>query len=419
MTGNRARAAWGDGAGVPTRVGDGGADERYLVVEGALAFRSTEAPSGSARSFHRTHPLYATTSLRPVTLLRDRSHAAKVWLKDESERLGLPSFKILGASWAIYRALARLAGDLPPDTPSFDAMVDMAKGLGPVVLVAPTDGNHGHAVAHVARMVGLEASIFVPAATSPFRIQAIEAKGAACRVIDGGYEDTVARAARESDERHIVVSDTSWSGYDTVPRWVIEGYATIFEEIDEQLTATSGTAQVDIVVVQAGVGALCAAAVAHYRAPGRRGTPHILVVEPVGSACILRSVQAGSLLTIDGPQGSIMAGLNCGRPSEVAWPLVSEGVDSFVEIEDHWAEEAMRVLAADGVAAGETGAAGAAALLAVAEDPHLAPVADWIGLQHDPTVVVLCTEGATDPHSYRLIVGDPEPPMNHGHEGAP
>ncbi len=216
---------------------------------------------------------------------------ARVWLKFERERFGLPAFKMLGASWAAHRLL----GD-PPHAPGLE-------------LVAATDGNHGRAVARVARMSGLGATILVPRGTVAARIAAIESEGATVEVVDGSYDDAVRRSAAMAGPTRLVLSDTSWPGYEEVPRWVIEGYATIFEEMDAQ----AGGAVPDVTVVPIGVGALAAAAARHLA-----GRSRLVGVEPSAAACMLESVRAGRITEVPGPHESIMAGLNAGVPSP--WP---------------------------------------------------------------------------------------------------
>src|SRR5207244_9937283 len=142
------------------------------------------------------------------------------------------------------------------------------------------------------------------------------------------------------------------------PRTVITGYGTIFGEVDEQLAGTPP----DLVIVPMGVGALTAAVVEHYGAAAT-----IVAVEPLAAACGLRSAQAGEPVVVPGPHHSIMAGLNCGAVSPVAWPAIATGVDVFVAIGDAAAEQAMRDLAAIGVVAGESGAAALAGLRAVVD----------------------------------------------------
>lgn len=365
---------------------------------GALA---EPGPAANPRALHRLLPGYAPTPLAEARGLAVQLGLGRLWVKDESQRMGLPAFKILGAAWAAVRALERLRGQPLPRT-SLDALIAAVAPLRPLTLAAATDGNHGRAVAHVARLLGLGAQIFVPAGTAQARIDAIAGEGAQVTVVAGGYDQAVAESAALAGPRCLVISDTSWPGYEQTPRDVIDGYATIFHEIDEQL-AQQAAPQPDLVLVQVGVGALAAAVVRHYRALPH--PPRIVGAEPTRAACLLASLQAGQIVSIPEPQDSIMAGLNCGTPSLVAWPIVSAGLDLLVAIDDERAREAMRALAADGIVAGETGAAGLAGLLDLCQAAELAELRAAVGLTPGASVLVICTEGATDPVAYREIVG--------------
>ncbi|HEY5171473.1 MAG TPA: pyridoxal-phosphate dependent enzyme, partial [Acidimicrobiia bacterium] len=262
-------------------------------------------PELPSAQFHRRFPGYAPTRVVDAPALARELGLAAVSVKDESHRLGLPSFKILGASWAVYRLLVGRLGREPEWRDLDDLRVAFAP-LGRLTLVAATDGNHGRAVAHMARLLGYSARILVPAGTAAARIDAIAGEGASVTVVDGTYDDAVRAASRCAAEAVLVVSDTSWDGYTEVPRTVIDGYATIFAEIDEQLAA----APPEVVVVPMGVGALAAATAQHFAA---RAT--IVVVEPRTAACGLRSAAAGRCVDVPGPHTSIMAGLNCGTVS--------------------------------------------------------------------------------------------------------
>jgi diaminopropionate ammonia-lyase len=356
------------------------------------------APDRAALDFHRRLPGYAPSPLVDAPSLAAELGLGGVWVKDESSRLGLPSFKILGASWGVYRALDRHVGGFAPWT-NLDELGAQLAPHRPLTLAAATDGNHGRAVAHMANLLGLSARIFVPAGTATARIEGIESEGATCEVVDGTYDEAVARSAREAGERCLVISDTSWPGYEEVPRWVIEGYSTIFWEIEDQLSV-----QADVVVIQLGVGALGAAAARHFRRPELSAPPRMVGVEPELSACVLASMEAGEIVTIPGPHDSIMAGLNCGTPSLIAWPFVSGGYDAFVSVADESAREGMRALARAGVVSGETGAAGVACLLELLDHPD---ARERLGIDGTTTVLLLSTEGATDPAAYEAIVGTP------------
>jgi diaminopropionate ammonia-lyase len=354
-------------------------------------------PTQEPRAFHRRLPGYAVTPLVEAPRLAGRLGVARVLVKNESHRLELPSYKILGASWAIYREVRDVFGIDPGDWHDVAGLARALRRAGRLTLAAATDGNHGRAVAHVAALLGWASHIYVPAGTAASRIEGIASEGASVTVVDGSYDDAVARSAQDAGKRTLVISDTAWPGYERVPQRVVEGYSTIFWELEEQL---AGAQQPTVLAVQMGVGSLAAAAVLHYRT-GDRARPRIVGVEPADAACVLASARAGEVTEVPAPHRSIMAGLNCGLPSPLALPLLDAGIDDFVATADDDARWAMRELASAGVEAGESGAAGLAGLLA-AHERGLGPE---LGLTRDATVMLLCTEGATDPDAYREVVG--------------
>ena len=311
-------------------------------------------PSDEAAAFHASLPGYGPTPLHDL--------GGGVWLKDESNRLGLPAFKVLGASWAIERTLRER-----PDVHT---------------LVAASAGNHGRAVAHVAARRGLAARIFLPERSSPDRRAAIAGEGAEVVVVDGAYEEAVA-ASRAEGERDgaAEIADVGASG---PAAWVIDGYATLFAEIGAQAPDPF-----DTLVVPIGVGSLGAAA-------ARFGAQHgirVVGVEPATAACLAASLAAGEPTVVETP-GTSMAGLDCAEVSEAAWPDLRHGIDATVTVSDAEVHDAMRALAAAGLAVGDSGAAPLAALRALGDD------AAALG-----RVVLIATEGPTDPSGYAKTVG--------------
>jgi diaminopropionate ammonia-lyase len=348
----------------------------------------TEAPTASL-TYHQSWADYAPTPLREAPQTAQALGVASVWVKDESRRLGMPSFKILGASWATHLSVCRHYGLEPSDIPDLDALVTKIAGSEPVELVAATDGNHGRAVARMASKLGFTCHILVPSDMVAARIEALKSEGARVTVVDGGYDEAVAASAALADQTHLVISDTSWPGYMEVPAWVIDGYGTLTQEIRAQL-AEQGVGEPTIVGAQIGVGAFAAAMVRGFVRNSR-----VIGVEPTRADCVVAAAEAGEIVTIAEPQDSIMAGLNCGTGSPIAWPDVRSGIDTFVTVEDTDAEAAMRLLAQDGIVSGESGAAGLAGLLAFRDE---------LGLTSDDVVLVVSTEGATDPVGYARIV---------------
>ena len=363
-----------------------------------------EFPGSEAFDFHRKLPGYRQSPLIDAPGIAEALGVGKVWVKDESSRFGLPAFKFLGASWAVYRVLLERVGGAIEPWQTFDDLKERFAPLKPLTFVTATDGNHGRAVARMAHRLGFAAHIFVPREMAQARIDAIQGEGADVTIVDGSYDDAVTQAAALAADDTLVISDTAWEGYTQIPRWIMEGYTTILRELDDQLAA-AGDSRVDLVAAQMGVGGLATAVVWHYRRPPLVDRPKIVGVEPLAADAILRSAQAGRMVEAPGPHTSIMAGLCCGVPSVVAWPIIAKGIDVFVAIADEWAREAMRALARAGVVSGETGAAGLAGLLALLSGPEREQYRRLLGLTPGSRVVVISTEGATDPVAYQQIVG--------------
>ena len=358
--------------------------------------------SSEPLAFHRGLPDFAPTALRDMPRLAAELGVARVLVKDETWRAGLPAFKILGASWAAACAIHREWLGNDPSVPiAFSSLRDALARLRAALpdrrlaFVTATDGNHGRAVARAARLFGVDAQILVPAGTVPARIEAIAAEGAEVEVVDGSYDDAVARASALASRDRLIISDTSWEGYRLVPRDVIDGYATLFIEVDEQIAAAGRTAPTHV-VLQAGVGAYPAAGVRHFAG---RGT-HFVIVEPTAADCLLRSARAGRITQAPPPHDSAMAGLDCGLPSPLAWPILERLVGSYVSIGDGALPAAARALAAEGVEAGESGMAGVAGILAVARAGRLAE----LGIGPSSTLLFVVTEGVTDPEGYARLL---------------
>ena len=335
-----------------------------------------------------------------ATDLADSLGLGKVFVKDESSRLGLPAFKILGASWAVYRALEeRVGNDGFGDWETIDDLKVKLEPLRPLTLVAATDGNHGRAVARVARLLGLGAKIFVPRDMAPARREAIAGEGAEVVVVDGTYDDAVEISA---EAEGFLISDTSWPGYERIPSWVIEGYSTMLWEIEDEIERRDEQGP-DLVVVQVGVGAFAAAVARHFRSQDAPRHPKLVAVEPTRADCLFRSVSSGHLVTVPGPHDSIMAGLNCGRPSLVAWPTLRRSIDLLVCVDDEPVREAMRLGADSGIVSGETGASGLGGLLALLRAEEGEEARLGLGVSGETRVLVFNTEGATDPAAYRRV----------------
>jgi diaminopropionate ammonia-lyase len=364
--------------------------------------------NSAARSSHNNPGLFATHEYRmvdnffgsqpnllptPLHHLRGLASQIKIGdllVKDESTRFGLTSFKLLGVSYAVGRLLS--SGRL-------------AKGSA---LACATEGNHGRAVARVAAENCLESKIYVAAETTPARIGALEGEGAHVTVVDGNYDDAVRQAARDAAVYGWqIISDTSWPGYEEIPRWIMAGYTQLMTEAEEQWTPDRPP---DAVLVQAGVGGLACAVVSWLCQKYGPKRPYVIVCEPLSAACLLESFRAGRPVSLPGPFDTIMTGLRCGEVSLTAWPVIARAVDAFISVADGYSERVMRMLAhpTEGdtlVTAGASGACGLAGLLALTEEESFRLVRAACGLNEQSRVLAINTEGATDPDFYAQVIG--------------
>ncbi len=335
-------------------------------------------PDVRVRDFHRTLPGYAPTPLVRRTALAQALGLGDLYVKYEAPRFGLGAFKGLGASWALHR-LAQVQGS-------------------PAAVSAASEGNHGRAVAWAARLQGIPCTIFLPAHVAAERVANIRAEGATVVLVDGSYEDTVRRCDTESREHgRQVISDVGYDGYLDIPELVVEGYSTLFQEMDEQLDAVYSP-QPDLVLIPGGVGGILHAGVVHYR--GRPGV-RVVGVEPASADCLTTSLESidGRPTVATGNGVTTMACLNCAEVSRSSWPAIRAGVDAMVAIDDQAAAQGVRLLyraAPDDAAleAGTSGAATTGALSALMRDPQWNGLRDHLGVGPSSRVLVLCTEGA-------------------------
>ncbi|HEU4885406.1 MAG TPA: pyridoxal-phosphate dependent enzyme [Longimicrobium sp.] len=355
--------------------------EAAFIQNSSRRTYSHRPPREAAYQWHTRQPYFAPTPLVNLDELAPRLGHERIWVKDERNRCGTTSFKILGASWALHAALQGRGAD--------------GRGSQVRTLFAGTDGNHGCAVARLARLHGLRAEIFVPAGTAPERIAAIERERTVVRVVDGAYDDAVQWAACAADAAGaagLLVSDTALHPDDPTPQWTIEGTGTIFREVHQEL-CRQALPLPDLVLVPIGVGGLAAAAIRHFRAcpAARDAVTRVVGVEPATAACAALSIAAGHISTVKTPFDSTMAGLNAQTPSFTAWEDLLYGLDGVVTMSDAWCADAFETLTAAGLRPGPTGLAALAGLFALhavrGEDPALR----W--LDDARHVVLVVTEG--------------------------
>ena len=355
-------------------------------------------------------PGYAPTPLVSLPDFARSAGLASVLYKDESGRFGLGSFKALGGAYAVARVLARelrRAGVADSASAADLASGRYAGAVKTITITSATDGNHGRSVAWGARLFGCRAVIFIHETVSDGRRAAIEKFGAEVIRVRGGYDDSVRHAFAEA-ARHgrRVAQDTGAGDYREVPADITCGYGVIADEIVRALAAENVQPPTHV-FVQAGVGGVASALCARFLQLWGRERPCFVVLEPSNAACVAASLVAGRRVALEGSVDSVMAGLSCGEVSSLAWEILADGADGAITINDELALEGMRRLADPvgsdpAIVAGECSGAAAGALMALADRPELRAL---IGLDARSRVLLLGTEGATDPAIYADVVG--------------
>ena len=342
-----------------------------------------------AQSAIKQWPGYESTDLLSLTDIAEKAKVSKIYYKDESSRLGLGSFKALGGSYAIQSLVAN----------------HKEKSAQPLIVCTATDGNHGRSVAWGAQLLGVECHIFIHANVSQSREQSMAELGAIIHRVDGNYDVSVA-ACIEMSEAHQwqIVSDTSWPGYDEIPKQVMAGYSVMADEIIQQL----GNERPTHIFIQAGCGGLAGAMIAYFWQHWGRSLPTIIIVESDLSDCVYQSLVNNQIKLVDIIDETLMAGLSCGEVSLLAWPLLQKAVGHVITFNDDGVVPMMRWLAKPdnqsrrAIEAGECSASGLMGLMAIQNDPKLAAE---MGIDEQSIILVLGTEGATDPDFYETVIG--------------
>ena len=353
----------------------------------------------SSHSNHRITPLHSLHEMAKSLGVR------AIHMKDEGQRLGLGSFKALGGAYVVSLLVAEEAGGRLGRTIGFDELgdADVRAVAATTTFACATDGNHGRSVAQGAQLVGARAVIFIHAGVSEARANAIAKYGAQICRVAGTYDDSVAEAARVAAANGwTVLSDTSWDGYERIPGLVMQGYTAIAREALAQMTEAPSH-----VFIQAGVGGIAAALAGYLALTRGERRPKFIVVEPDRAACICAAAVAGYPVKAAHGEPTMMAMLECYAASPIAWRVLSRSADAFMTVDDDDALSIMRRLAyPDGsdpaIVSGESGGVGLAGLVKVADNPAMRAA---LKLDENSTVLVVNTEGATDPAIYELLVG--------------
>ncbi|KAG8624201.1 hypothetical protein KVT40_009177 [Elsinoe batatas] len=323
----------------------------------------TAATREAIRNLQAQLPFASQTPLIPLPDLAKKYKQAYVFVKDESNRFGLPSFKILGASWAIYRALCQRLGlhvGCSLDVVK-KAVRNAADAELPVRLISCSAGNWGRAVARMSAVTGVEATVYLPKGTEVATRDLIASEGVNVVMADQDYDELVQMMWDKSRKEDLLLAmDTSWEGYEEFPRWVTEGYSAMLDEVAEQVKSACGE-DITAVIASVGVGSWAQAVVERYKGDSSSKGVMVATVEPEKAACLVASLEAGQVTSIRTSK-TIMNGMNCGTVSRIAWPALKAGVDVAVAVDDQEVHEMVEKLMGLDLAIGPCGAADFVAL---------------------------------------------------------
>lgn len=360
-------------------------------------------------AYHKSFPEYKETPLAKLQNLAEDLGLKSFHVKDESYRFGLNAFKVLGGSYSMGVYLANRLG-LPVEELSYQAIKspEAKAKLGDLTFVTATDGNHGRGVAWTARELGFKSVVYMPEGSAEERLKNIQAEGAEASITDMNYDEAVRLANRMGEEKGwIMVQDTAWEGYEEIPRWIMQGYATMAFEAAAQLGEEVPTH----VFLQAGVGSMAGAVAGLLANIYGDKKPIITIVEPNKADCIYKTAEAkdDKLHFVTGRMDTIMAGLACGEPNKIGWDVLTETADFAISCPDWVAAQGMRVLGNSlgndpKVISGESGACTTGLVYSVMTRPELAWMKEKLGLDENSRVLCFSTEGDTDRKNYRDIV---------------
>lgn len=370
--------------------------------------------TAKVRDFHKSFPQYSPTPLQNLEALAKAYGVEAIWVKDESCRFGLNAFKVLGGSYAIGKYLAERL-DTPLEDLSFEKLKskEMKEKMGEITFVTATDGNHGRGIAWAARELGQKAVVYMPKGSSQIRLENIQNEGAEASITDLNYDDAVRLANRYAEDHNgVLVQDSSWEGYMDIPTWIMQGYATLMDEAVEQIKALGHDCPTHV-FLQAGVGSFAGSILGYLVSAFGDNYPVTVVVEPDEAACLFKSMKIadGEPHAVTGAMPTIMAGLACGEPSLVAWGVLRDYADGYLSCPDAVAAKGMRILGNPlkndpQVISGESGAVGMGVLSLLTQDSEYKDLAKQLKLDENSKILIISTEGDTDPENYRSIVWD-------------
>lgn len=365
-----------------------------------------------AGNFHKSFPQYEVTPLTPLNNLADYLGVKRLYVKDESYRFGLNAFKVLGGSYAIARYIAQQLGKDVSEVP-YNVLTSekLREEFGQATFFTATDGNHGRGVAWAANKLGQKCVVRMPKGTTQTRLNNIAKENAVVTIENLNYDDCVRMAAKEAEETEhgIMVQDTAWEGYEEIPTWIMQGYGTLAMEADQQMEA-DGSRPTHI-FIQAGVGSLAGAVIGYFANRFKENPPIMVVVEANAADCLYRSaMQAdGNRVNVTGDMLTIMAGLACGEANTVSWDILRNHASAFVSCPDWVSANGTRIYGSPlrgdkQVISGESGSVTMGLLHAIMTKPEYKDLKEALKLDENSQVLLVSSEGDTDPERYREIV---------------
>ena len=353
------------------------------VDTSAYSFAATE----NIRRLHKSLKVYNETPLIELKNFK----GVRVFIKDESQRFGLKAFKGLGGVWAIYTVISR---ELGLNNPPLEEIFKHRDKLSKMTFITTTDGNHGKGVSWAAGLFGCKSYVFMPKGTVEVRAQAVRDAGSATvEITDMLYDDCVKYTAQLAAKNHWhLIQDTSWDGYEEIPAQIMLG---ALEQMNYQRPTH--------IFLQAGVGSMAGAIAAVFAEVFKDNPSRITIVEPTEVACFYETMKIGDgkIHAATGNCQTMMAGLNCATPCELAWKILRRYSADSAAIPDSAAVDAMKVLAAQKIISGESGCAGFALANAALDSPELRRALE---INDDAIIFVINTEGDTDPENYNKVI---------------
>ncbi|MDO4478268.1 MAG: diaminopropionate ammonia-lyase [Lachnospiraceae bacterium] len=373
----------------------------------------SEENVSEALRFHRSFPEYDVTPMRRLSHLAKYLGVKSIHVKDESYRFGLNAFKVLGGSYAMAKHIAKQTGKSVDDLP-FKVLSSekLREEIGQTTFYTATDGNHGRGVAWAANRLGQKAVVRMPRGSAETRRANIAKEGAEVTIEDLNYDECVRLAYSQSkqDPHSVMIQDTAWRGYTDVPAWIMQGYGTLAMEADRQLIA-DGVECPTHIIIQAGVGSLAGSVIGYFANKYKDCAPTMCVIEAGAANCLYRSAlrDDGKLVKVRGKLDTIMAGLACGAPNTISWDILRNHAAGFASAPDWMSACGTRIygLPLQGdipIISGESGSVPMGYLFSIMMYKRYEYIREALNLNSKSRILLVSTEGNTDPSRFREIV---------------